>query len=368
MKPGERLQSLDALRGFDMFFIMGFASLVVAVCALFPGGKDCWLAVQMGHAAWDGFQHHDTIFPLFLFLAGVSFPFSLAKQRANGATTTKIVLKIVRRGFTLILLGFIYSGLLKFDFEHLRFFSVLARIGLAWMLSALIYINTRPTVRALICAVILTGYCFLLTIPAPDVAGADPLSRDGNIIGYVDRTLFGENHLYYGNFDPEGLLSALPAIVTALFGMFTGELVRIPNNKISGNRKTLYMLCAAIAMLGIGFIFNIFQPCNKALWNSAFVMFAGCYSVAMFAIFYWIIDVRGHRKWTLPLTVVGMNSITIYLAQRIINFSFTNKFFLSGIAGLMPEPWAKVLYSTGYVLLCWLFLYFLYKKKIFLKV
>lgn len=368
MKPGERLQSLDALRGFDMFFIMGFAGLVVAVCSLFPGGKDCWLAVQMGHASWDGFQHHDTIFPLFLYLAGVSFPFSLAKQRANGSTMKQVTLKIIRRCLTLILLGFIYSGLLRFDFEHLRVFSVLARIGLASMIASLLYLVTKPSVRAAVCVAILIGYCFLLTIPAPDVVGADPLSRDGNIIGYVDRTLFGENHLYYGNFDPEGLLSALPAVVTAFLGMFTGDLVRIPNEKISGNRKTLYMLGAAVAMLGIGFIFNAFQPCNKALWNSAFVMFAGCYSVGMFAIFYWIIDVRGHRKWTMPLTVVGMNSITIYLAQKIINFSFTNKFFLSGVVSLVPEQWGKVIYAAGYVLLCWLFLYFLYKKKIFLKV
>lgn len=353
-----------------MFFIMGLAGLITAICALFPEGSDCWLATQMGHVKWDGFRHHDTIFPLFLFLAGVSFPFSYAKQVASGKTRGQIYCKIFKRGVVLFVLGLVYSGLFNLDFAHLRIFSVLGRIGIAWMLAALIFINTKPSARAVICAVILVGYCFLLTIPAPDVPDADPLSRTGNIVGYIDRTLFGNDHLYYkkDGFDPEGLLSALPAVVTALLGMFAGELVKLPDEKVSGNRKSLYMLAGAAVMLGLGFIFNAFQPCNKALWNSAFVMFAGCYSAAMFALFYWIVDVRGWRKWTLPFTVVGLNSITIYLAQRIISFSGINKFFFSGVAGLVPEQWANVILAAGYVLLCWLFLYFLYKKKIFLKV
>lgn len=370
MKPGERLQSLDALRGFDMFFIMGLAGLITAICALFPEGSDCWLATQMSHVKWEGFRHHDTIFPLFLFLAGVSFPFSYAKQIANGAQRRQVYFKIIRRGIALVALGFVYSGLFKLDFAHLRVFSVLGRIGLAWMIAALLFINTKAPVRAVICAVILIGYTFLLTIPAPDVPGADSLSRTGNIVGYVDRTLFGNEHLYYSKdgFDPEGLLSALPAVVTALLGMFAGELVRTPEEKVSGGRKSLLMFAAAALMLGIGFIFNAFQPCNKALWNPAFVMFAGCYSTAMFALFYWIIDVRGWRNWILPFTVVGMNSITIYMAQRIINFGFTTKFFLSGIIGLVPEKWGNLIYSAGYLALSFLLLLFLYRKKIFLKV
>lgn len=368
MKPGERLQSLDALRGFDMFFIMGLAALIVQICSLFPGGSDCWLATQMGHASWNGFRHHDTIFPLFLFLAGVSFPFSYAKQVANGSSRGRIYFKIIKRAVLLILLGLVYNGLFKLDFEHLRFFSVLGRIGLAWMLAAILFINTKPLTRGIICVVILVGYWLLLKIPAPDVIGADPLSRDGNIVGYIDRTLFKEGHIYYGNFDPEGLLSALPAVVTALLGMFAGELVRLPDEKVSGNRKSLYMAIAAVVMLGIGLLWNKVFPCNKALWNSTFVLYAGSYSAAMFALFYYLIDVRGWRKWTLPFTVVGMNSLTIYLGQKIISFSGINRFFLSGVVDLVPDQWGKVIYAVGYVFWCWLFLYFLYKKKVFLKV
>lgn len=368
MKPGERLQSLDALRGFDMFFIMGLAALITNICNLFPGGGDCWLATQMTHVAWEGFRHHDTIFPLFLFLAGVSFPFSYAKQLAAGATRCRIYRKILTRGLVLVMLGFVYSGLLKFDFGHLRFFTVLTRISLAWMFAALIFINTKPAARAIICAVILVGYSLLLTIPAPDYAGTDTLSLEGNIVSYVDRTLFGPNHLYRELYDPEGLLGTLPAIVTALLGMFAGELVKLPEEKVSVKRKALYLVYGGAALLVLGFFSNIFQPSIKALWNTTFVLFAGAYSALMFALFYYIIDVKGWRKWTLPFVVVGMNSITIYFAQRLISFSTTNKFLLSGVVGLVSEPWGKVIYSLGYVTLCWLFLYFLYKKKVFLKV
>jgi len=266
------------------------------------------------------------------------------------------------------MLGFVYSGLLKFDFGHLRFFTVLTRISLAWMFAALIFINTKPAVRAVICAVILVGYSLLLTIPAPDYAGTDTLSLEGNIVSYVDRTLFGPNHLYRELYDPEGLLGTLPAIVTALLGMFAGELVKLPEEKVSVKRKALYLVYGGAALLVLGFFSNIFQPSIKALWNTTFVLFAGAYSALMFALFYYIIDVKGWRKWTLPFVVVGMNSITIYFAQRLISFSTTNKFLLSGVVGLVSEPWGKVIYSLGYVTLCWLFLYFLYKKKVFLKV
>lgn len=358
--------SLDALRGFDMFFIMGLATFVTAVCKLFPGGADCWLATQMTHVAWDGFRHHDTIFPLFLFLAGVSFPFSYAKQVAAGSPKKKIRFRIFRRALVLVILGLVCNGLLKFDLAHLRYFSVLARIGLAWMFAALLFINTRPSTRAVICAFILLGYSLLLLIPAPDAPGFTSLSKEGNIVGWIDRTLFGSNHLYRECYDPEGLLSTLPAIVTALLGMFAGELVRA--KRISGNKKALYLFAAALVLLGAGLLWNLWQPCNKALWSPAFVLLAGAYSAGMFALFYYLIDVKGWRKWTLPFTVVGMNSITIFMAQRIIDFRKVSNFFLGGLAGMVPEAWAAVINAAGYMLACWLFLFFLYKKNVFLKV
>ena len=255
MKPSERLQSLDALRGFDMLFIMGFASLVVAVCGLWPNAVTDSIASQMGHASWDGFTHHDTIFPLFLFIAGVSFPFSLSKQRSLGLSTGTIYAKIVRRALTLVLLGVIYNGLFRLDFENLRIASVLGRIGLAWGIAAVLYLNFGVKARIAIAAAILVGYGLLSAlVAAPDVAGAGPLTREGCLAGYVDRLLL-PGKLYGKTFDPEGLLSTVPAVVTAMLGMFTGEFVR--RQDLSGGRKASWMIAAAVALLVAGLAFNV---------------------------------------------------------------------------------------------------------------
>ena len=161
-KQSRRLLSLDALRGFDMFFIMGGASLFVALATLFPNPFFQVIGDQMHHVKWDGLTHHDTIFPLFLFIAGISFPFSLEKQREQGKTDADIYRKIIRRGLTLVVLGFVYNGLLNFDLEHQRYASVLGRIGLAWMFGALIFVNTRTITRVWITVAILVGYWLLL--------------------------------------------------------------------------------------------------------------------------------------------------------------------------------------------------------------
>lgn len=366
MKQSERLMSLDALRGFDMLFIMGFASLVVAVCGLWPSAATDAAAASMSHVAWDGFAHHDTIFPLFLFIAGVSFPYSIAKQRAGEVSEGRIYAKIIRRGLTLVVLGVVYNGLFKFDFENLRIASVLGRIGLAWSIAAVLYLNFGVKTRAAIAVAVLAGYGLLSAlVAAPDAAGAGALTFEGNLAGYIDRQ-FLPGKLIYGSFDPEGLLSTVPAVVTAMLGMFTGEFVR--RSDIRGGRKTLWMAAAAAALLAAGLAFSGVLPVNKKLWSSTFVCVVGAYSLGMFALFYYLIDVRGWRRWTLFFRVVGLNSITIYLAQRIVGFGRISDFFLGGIASKCPEAVAAVISSAGYVAVCWLFLYFLYRKNVFLKV
>ena len=222
----ERLLSIDALRGFDMLFIMGGAALLVALAEWFPCSFTQALAEQMDHVEWHGLRHHDTIFPLFLFIAGISFPFSLAKQRQKGRSAWAIHRKVIVRGLMLVFLGVVYNGLLDFDFENLRYASVLGRIGLAWMFAALIFIHTGWKARVGITALLLVGYWLVAGfIPAPDGGGEDIFSAQGSIVGYVDRILL-PGRIYYGNIDPEGILSVVPAIGTALLGMFTGELVK----------------------------------------------------------------------------------------------------------------------------------------------
>lgn len=368
MENKDRLMSLDALRGLDMMFILGLAAVISKTCALFPGGEDCWLATQMTHVDWEGLRHHDTIFPLFLFIAGVSYPFSLAKQKSRGYSRGRIYGKIFYRGAMLVFIGLIYNGLLKFDFPNLRWCGVLQHIGLAWMFAALLFINFGTKVRAVIACVLLVGYWLLLRfIPAPDVPGALPFSFEGCLPGYVDRMLV-PGRLYNGTFDPEGLLSVIPAVVTAMLGMFTGELLKVPEEKMSGNRKTVIMLASSVAMLAIGLLWSLDFPLIKKIWSSSFVLVAGAYSVFSMAVFYWIIDVKGWKNWTLPFRVVGMNSITVYLFKRVVDISYTNEFFLGGLASLCPPAVGSLILSIGSFAICWLLCMFLYRQKIFLKV
>lgn len=365
----QRLLSLDALRGFDMLFIMGFAGLVAALCKLWPGEFSDWTAAQMGHADWNGFFHHDTIFPLFLFIAGISFPFSLAKQREKGMSERSIYLKVIRRGLTLVVLGFVYSGLFKLDFATLRLPSVLGRIGLAWMFAALLFVNFNVRSRAVIAAAILLGYGLLLQFAAaPDAGGAGPLTLEGNIVGYVDRMVMPTHLLGGRGFDPEGLLSTLPAIVTAMLGMFTGEFVRRSEERTSGSCKALWMAAGAVVLLVLALCLDPLQPINKKLWTPAFVFAAGAYSLGMFALFYYIIDVRQWRRWSYFFKVIGVNSITIYMVQWIVRVSYTSEFFFGGLASKLSPEAAAVVLSAGYVTVCWLLLWFLDRKKIYLKI
>lgn len=358
--------SLDTLRGFDMFFIMGGDALFVTICSLFPGTWMSGLGKQMYHVAWDGFTFYDLIFPLFLFLAGVSFPFSLAKQRSMGKDNVAISKKIVSRGLLLILFGAVYNGLLQFDFAELRYASVLGRIGSAWMFAALLYLWLGRKVTVWVSMLLLLGYWALLAwVPVPGADSLSPFSMDGSLVSYIDRLLL-PGRLHDGLHDPEGVLSTLPAIVTALLGMFTGEFVRL--RSLGAYKKVAYLLLAALALLFIGWVWSFVFPINKNLWSSSFVCFAGGWSLILFALFYFIVDVLQWRGWTLFFRVIGLNSITIYLAQQFVDFHKLNTSLLGGVMNLLPAPFYPVAYWACYVAVCWCLLYFLYRKKIFLKV
>ena len=300
-----------------MFFIMGGASLFVALATLCPTPFFQAIAEQMHHVEWNGLTHHDTIFPLFLFIAGISFPFSLAKQRERGKTEGEIYRKIVRRGLTLVLLGFVYNGLLHFDFEHQRYASVLGRIGLAWMFGALLFVRTRVLTRVWITAAILVGYWLLLAfVPAPDAQGAGVFTMEGSFVGYVDRLLL-PGRLHKTIHDPEGILSTLPAIATALLGMFTGEFVKWQREGLTDRKKVGWMVLAGTVLLGVGLLWSLCFPINKNLWTSSFVCVVGAYSVWMFALFFYVVEMDaflcGHRdEFDYDLSGAGVREFCLY--------------------------------------------------------
>ena len=367
-EKNKRLLSLDVLRGFDMSFIMGGEVVLICLAGLFPDTVLSTLGEQMGHSDWDGFTFYDLLFPLFLFLAGISFPFSMAKQRSQGKSKVTLSIKVLKRGLLLLLLGVVYNGLLQFDFESLRYASVLGRIGLAWMFASLLYIWVGRRVSAVVSVVILLGYWALLALVlAPDApVGVSSISMEGSIVGYVDRCLL-PGTLHNVVHDPEGLLSTLPAIVTALSGIFTGEFVR-SNNISNGYKKAAIMVGVAVSLLVVGYLWNMVFPINKNLWSSSFVCCAGGWSLLLFALFYLVVDVVGCSKWAFPFRVIGMNSITIYLAQQFLDFSKPVNALFGGVLKFLPDGYYTLGWWCCYMLLCWLFLYFLYKKNVFLKV
>lgn len=364
----KRLHSLDALRGFDMFWIMGGEGIFIGLATLTNWPFFQWWANQLHHVAWHGFHFYDMIFPLFLFIAGISFPFSMAKRIARNDSRKSIYIHIISRGLILVLLGILYVNRVSFNFANLQYSSVLGRIGLAWMFAALIFMNTKLSFRIVWFWGLLIGYWLLLLLfPAHDLGSADAFSQEGNLAGYIDRLLM-PGKLFMGNYTPQGFLSTLPAIGMPLLGMFTGEFLLSEYLNDKPLRKVLYLVSAAIALMITGQLWNIVFPINKNLWTSSFICFAGGISLLLFSIFYLIIDVWQYKKWAFFFVVIGMNPITIYLAERIINFRSATSFFFGGIITLLPETWTPLINGIGLTTVAWVFLYILYKKKIFLRV
>ena len=378
--------SLDALRGADMFFIMGGASLIVALCSLF-GAQDCWLALQMKHVDWHGFRHHDTIFSLFLFLAGVSWPFSYASQIAKGRSTSAILLKMAFRVAALVFFGLATADFFAFKVEKFRYDSVLAHIAVCWAGAALLsmFVKNWKVRLAIAGGLLVAHWASLFFFTAPDAAallassdpavakkvasyaayGTDSFSFTGNIAGWIDRT-FMPGRLHEEIFDPDGLLAKVSGIPLAMMGVLAGELLR--SKSFSGNRKTLLLLAAGLGALVLTFCWKPWCPVNKKIWTSTFVLASAAYAFFALALFYWIIDVRGWRRWAFFFRVIGMNAITIYLAMRFVQFRAMSNFFFSGVAGLGDGAWAKVALITGQIAVEWLFLWWLYRKGTFLKV
>lgn len=372
MNGGEqvkRLMSLDALRGFDMFFITGGSDLVIALCAALGFG-DCWLAAQMHHVPWAGFAHHDTIFPLFLFLAGVSWPFSHAAQVKRGRTAWQIHRKVFVRMVTLFVMEMCLSGLLRIR-PDFRLSGVLAYIGVSWGVAAILFMHVRRFgSRLALVAALLVGYWALLRFGiAPDApAGADSYSKEWNIISYFDRQLW-PTHLYVkGVYEPESLLSLAGGTALALLGMCTGAWLR--NDAFSPAKRAGGLVLAA----GVSFVLTLFfrfaLDCAvvKALWTPSFVLAAATYSFATLALFYWLVDVMGWQKWTFYFRVIGMNSILIYVMMRLGVLHHLGKFLSGGCVELAGTPWGAVIRALGLLAAGWLVLYVCYRKNAFLKV
>lgn len=363
--PTQRLYSLDALRGFDMFWIMGGEEIIHALAKITGSSFFEGWAHQLTHPDWHGFRFYDLIFPLFLFMAGVATPYSMERELEKGKTQQQILMKVIRRGLILVLFGIIANnGLELRPISEMRFGSVLGRIGLAYMFANIIYLYTKERAQIIWFWALLFGYWGLILIAAAPGFAAGDLTMEGNIMSYIDRSIM-PGKLYLGIHDPEGLMSTIPAISTALLGIYAGRILKNPSMTMTRKAGTLEVM--GIAFLILGALWNFVFPINKNLWTSSFVLFVGGWSLVLLGLFYYVIDIKGYRKWAFFFSVIGMNSILIYMAPNFINWAFTTEAFFKWLIQL-SGPLGPLTFALCFVGIEWLFLYIMYKQRLFLKV
>ena len=364
--PSGRLVSIDALRGFDMFWIVGGDAIARSVARWWNTPNSKTFAEQFEHVSWEGFRFYDLIFPLFLFTVGAVLPFSLRKYQSGEHPQASAWIRLARRVILLFLLGLIYNNLLTFDFANLRVTGVLQRIAICYGIAAAIFLLTTVRTQIILFAAILIGYwAILMYVPSPESKAGD-LSKETNLAGYLDRHyLPGKIYKsYYGFGDNEGLLSTIPAVATTLLGVLAGQWLLSSRGRWL---KAAGLVAAGIACLGVGMLWATEFPIIKILWTSTYVLIAGGWSLLLLALFYTIIDVLEFRAWAFFFIVIGMNAITIYVVRDFIPFSVISRNVLGGVADLSGSFGPAVI-AIGTVAIEWLFLLHLYRNRIFLRV
>ncbi len=409
--PARRLMSVDALRGFDMFWIIGADSLVYALNRMAHGGGPSargfsitgLLANQLEHAEWEGFHFYDLIFPLFVFIAGISVVFSLTKIIQEQGRAAALG-RVFRRSILLFVIALFYSGGFNQPWPHIRLMGVLNRIALCYFFAGLVFCFCGLRTMISLCVALLVGYWALLTfVPIRDIQLSKPaLEKLTAQTGIQDpRALFARTtqkvtgeyepglnlsnqldfeylpgRLYDTYWDPEGLLSTLPAIVSCLFGVFAGLLLRNP--ALRDEQKVICLITAGIVVANLGWLWAIQFPVIKKIWTSSFVLVAGGYSAFLLGVFYLIIEIWKFQKWCRPFVWMGMNSITIYLAANLLwaadggSFRRIARRFVGGdIQSFLDTHVARgagdlAVAIVGLLLAFWL-AHFLHRRKIFLR-
>ncbi|WP_263367239.1 acyltransferase family protein [Edaphobacter bradus] len=373
-----RLISLDVLRGLTIAFMILVNNNGNEAAAYWP----------LKHADWNGFTPTDLVFPTFLFLVGVSTVFSTASRLAQGATRRSLFLHVVRRSVILYLLGLVVNSFPYFHLHTMRFYGVLPRIAICYLIVASLYLISlgwRSQTGLAVAA--LAGYWILMRfvpVPGHGLPGHDIplLDRDANLTAWLDRQIFPASHLYERTRDPEGLLSTLPAVATTLFGVLTGLWLRTQRSLTA---KAGGIAIAGVSSVLLGSLWNLSFPINKKLWTSSYVLFAGGLSLLLLALCLMIVDLpeksslRPRSGFLMPFLVFGTNAISAYVLSELLQSTLGSIHLHHGlnlqqllylaIQRVVPGPAiASLLYSLGFVAVCWLFMVILYRRNIFIKV
>jgi predicted acyltransferase len=381
-----RIVSLDVFRGIT----------VAAMILVNDPGSWSHVYAPLEHAEWNGWTPTDLIFPFFLFVAGISMVLSFASRAARGVTRGSLAIHIVRRSVLIFAIGLFLNGFPSFDFHTIRIMGVLQRIALCYLAAGLLYLATcrrgtsadgkvrvRATTGAIasVALILLVGYWALMTfVPVPGY-GAGHLAKDENLGAYIDRALMG-GHLWSESktWDPEGFLSTLPAIATTLLGILTGEWLR---SERKGPRKVLGLVIAGSVLMVAGQLLHPYFPINKNLWTSTYVLFTGGFTMLLLALCYWLVDLRGWRKWGAPFLVFGMNAILAYaLAALVSEISIDFEFRGTGGRSRTLHGWlynsffvpyanpknASLAFAVFFVVLILALLWPLYHRRIFVRI
>jgi len=365
-----RLLSLDVLRGLTIAFMIMVNN---------NGGSGAWK--EMHHAAWNGFTATDLVFPTFLFVVGVSLVFSTEARLRRGAAPRHLAWHMLTRAVVLFVFGIVVNNFPYFHWVHMRFYGVLQRIAICYVITSILALWTGKRIWITTAVACLVGYWILMRyvpvpgfgVPTHDIPLLDP---DRNLAAWLDRKLLA-GHLYEGTRDPEGVISTIPAVATSLLGLLTGDWLRSARSPRS---KVLGMLSLGILGVIAGETFNLWFPINKKLWTSSFVLLTVGLALLCLAASYWIVDARKWRgRWTTFFLVFGMNAIAAYGFSELISHCLDR---FSAAGGLTWQEWlyqhgfaplaspvnASLLYGISYVLMCWLAMWVLYRKGIFLKI
>jgi predicted acyltransferase len=388
---GKRLVSLDALRGFDMFWIAGGEEVVHGLYKGWPGLFKP-LARQMNHTDWAGLTFYDLIFPLFVFIVGVSTVFSLTRMIEQQGKATAIK-RIIIRSLILYVFGLLVYGGVSKGWDHVRWLGVLQRIAIAYFFTGLFFCFFQVRGLIGICAALLIGYAGLsASVPIRDFnletghlksLGLTPESEETRrlflattnmVRGKYDDGLNLTQHIDYqylpghkwdGAYDPEGMLSTMGAVATCLLGVFVGLFLR--NSALPDQQKVIRLLLAGVAAIIAGWLWGLQFPVIKKLWTSSYVLVAGGYACVFLAIFYQVIEIWNWRKWCTPFVWIGMNPITIYLIFHLLEPTNLVKRVVGGpIAGAFGA-WGELLIASVTVGLMFALMRFLYERKIFLR-
>jgi len=359
----ERLLSIDALRGFDMFWIMGGAPFVMDFFRWFANPLPAWLERQFDHVPWQGFVAWDLIMPLFLFTVGVAMPFSVGKRMAMGETRGRIYRKVCTRAVILWLLGMVAQGhLLLFDWHNLQFYSnTLQAIAAGYLIGSIALVELSVRWQAGLCGALLAVYWALLRfVPVPG-HGAGMLTPDVNVAMWIDKGILGR---FQDGTTYTWILSSLGFGATVLMGMLAGHLLR---SSRPGPRKALWLALSGVACLAAGWAWGFAMPIIKHIWTSSMVLWSGGWCLLLLALFYWAIDVRGYRRWAFFFVVIGMNAIIAYMAPDLIPFTEISTTFFGGLARHLGM-FGNALVSFGAMGLLWLPLYYLYRNRTFIRI